>query len=63
MSDQMKALKTENERLREALDAAAWNMQTLATDIRNPGQRALADRWIAAARKALAPPQMEGANG
>lgn len=53
MPDPMEALKVENERLREVLDAAAWNMQTLATDIRNPGQRALADKWIAAARAAL----------
>lgn len=42
----------EVELLLEALDSAAWHLQTIATDIRNPGQRAMADKWIEEARTA-----------
>lgn len=39
--------------LLEALDAAAWHLRTMASDIRNPGQRAIADKWIEEARAAV----------
>ncbi len=40
--------------LAEALESATWHLKVIASDIENPGQRAITDRWIAEAQGALA---------
>lgn len=54
--------ETRAEGMREALDNAAWHLQTISSDIRNPQQRMLADKWVREARAAISARALDAAS-